>query len=32
MAQVTLKGNAIHTIGELPAVGSKAPDFQLGEC
>jgi thiol peroxidase len=29
MAQVTLKGNAIHTNGDLPAVGAKAPDFKL---
>lgn len=29
MATVTLKGNPIHTNGELPAVGSKAPDFTL---
>jgi thioredoxin-dependent peroxiredoxin len=29
MAQVTLKGNPIHTNGELPAVGAKAPDFTL---
>jgi len=29
MATVTLKGNPIHTIGELPAAGSKAPDFKL---
>nr|WP_320011592.1 thiol peroxidase [uncultured Desulfobulbus sp.] len=29
MAQITLKGNAIDTIGELPAVGSAAPDFSL---
>lgn len=29
MATVTLKGNPIHTIGELPAVGRKAPDFKL---
>ncbi len=29
MATVTLKGNPIHTIGELPAVGKKAPDFRL---
>ncbi len=28
MAQVTLKGNPIHTSGELPAVGAKAPAFQ----
>ncbi len=29
MATITLKGNQIHTCGELPAVGSKAPDFNL---
>lgn len=29
MAQITLKGNPINTCGELPAVGSKAPDFKL---
>lgn len=29
MAQITLKGNPIHTIGDLPKVGSKAPDFKL---
>ena len=29
MATVTLKGNPIHTNGELPAVGTKAPDFKL---
>jgi len=29
MAQVTHKGNPIHTNGELPAVGAKAPDFKL---
>ncbi|WP_435138300.1 thiol peroxidase [Formosa sp. A9] len=29
MATVTLKGNAIETSGELPKVGSKAPDFTL---
>lgn len=29
MATVTLKGNQINTIGELPAVGSVAPDFTL---
>jgi thiol peroxidase len=29
MAQITLKGNAINTIGTLPEVGSKAPDFTL---
>lgn len=29
MASITLKGNEIHTNGELPAVGSQAPDFLL---
>lgn len=29
MATVTLQGNPIHTIGELPTVGSQAPDFRL---
>lgn len=29
MATITLKGNAIHTNGELPTIGSKAKDFQL---
>ncbi len=29
MATVTLKGTEIHTNGELPAVGSQAPDFHL---
>ena len=29
MAVVTLGGNPIHTNGELPAVGSKAADFNL---
>ncbi|MCO4762302.1 MAG: thiol peroxidase [Myxococcales bacterium] len=29
MATITLKGNPIHTFGELPAVGSKAPEFSL---
>ena len=29
MAQVTHKGNPIHTNGELPPVGAKAPDFKL---
>ncbi len=29
MAQITLKGNPIHTNGELPAIGVKAPDFRL---
>lgn len=29
MATVTFKGNEVHTAGELPAVGSAAPDFRL---
>jgi thiol peroxidase len=29
MATITLHGNEIHTNGELPAVGAKAPDFHL---
>lgn len=29
MAEIMLKGNPIHTVGDLPAVGSKAPDFCL---
>ena len=29
MATVTLKGNALSTSGELPAIGSKAPEFKL---
>jgi thioredoxin-dependent peroxiredoxin len=29
MAQITLRGNPINTVGELPAVGSQAPDFSL---
>ncbi len=29
MAQITLKGNPIHTSGELPAVGTNTPDFLL---
>ncbi|WP_461531972.1 thiol peroxidase [Sinomicrobium sp.] len=29
MATVTLQGNAIHTVGELPAIGQKAPEFTL---
>lgn len=29
MAQVKLKGNPVQTSGELPAVGSMAPDFKL---
>jgi thiol peroxidase len=29
MAKITLKGNPIHSIGELPKIGSTAPDFLL---
>ena len=29
MATITLEGNEIHTVGELPAVGSDAPAFSL---
>jgi len=29
MAKITLKGNPINTVGELPTVGSKAPFFAL---
>jgi thioredoxin-dependent peroxiredoxin len=29
MAQITLKGNPVHTTGNLPGVGSVAPDFRL---
>ena len=29
MANITLRGNPFHTIGELPPVGGKAPDFKL---
>lgn len=29
MAQITLKGNPINTCGELPKVGTSAPDFCL---
>src|SRR5690606_8818149 len=29
MAKITFKGTAVHTQGELPAVGSSAPDFKL---
>jgi thiol peroxidase len=29
MANITLQGDPVHTNGELPAVGSKAPDFSL---
>ena len=29
MAQITLRGNPINTVGDLPAVGSSAPSFNL---
>ncbi|WP_406672958.1 His/Gly/Thr/Pro-type tRNA ligase C-terminal domain-containing protein [Natronospira sp.] len=29
MATITLQGKKIHTAGDLPAVGSTAPDFRL---
>lgn len=29
MAKITLKGNPIETIGTLPSIGKKAPDFLL---
>jgi len=29
MASITLKGNPLHTSGNLPSVGSKAPAFEL---
>ncbi len=29
MAQITLRGNPINTIGDLPAVGAQAPAFTL---
>ncbi|MBF0127984.1 MAG: thiol peroxidase [Magnetococcales bacterium] len=29
MASITLKGNPIHTCGELPKVGTPGPDFKL---
>ena len=29
MANITLKGNPIETIGELPAIGTQAPEFNL---
>jgi thiol peroxidase len=31
MAQITLKGNPVHTAGTLPAVGSKAPAFTVAK-
>jgi thiol peroxidase len=29
MSQVTLKGNPFNTVGDLPKVGTTAPDFKL---
>ena len=29
MAEITLRGNPVHTVGELPAVGATAPAFAL---
>jgi thiol peroxidase len=29
MAEITFKGNKVHTVGKLPKVGSRAPDFRL---
>ena len=29
MAKITLKGNAVNTVGNLPAVGSLSPEFTL---
>jgi len=29
MATITLKGNTIHTLGNLPSKGTKAPEFEL---
>src|SRR5262245_65464023 len=29
MAEITLRGNPIHTVGELPGVGQAAPSFTL---
>lgn len=29
MAEIAFKGNPVHSIGELPAVGSAAPDFEV---
>ncbi|MEO8516190.1 MAG: thiol peroxidase [Flavobacterium sp.] len=29
MGQVTLKGNPVNTVGQLPQIGTKAKDFQL---
>jgi len=31
MASVTLKGNPIHTLGDLPKIGEQAPNFRLAK-
>lgn len=31
MAKITLRGTECHTSGELPAIGSKAPEFTLAD-
>jgi thioredoxin-dependent peroxiredoxin len=31
MTQITFKGDPVHTIGELPKIGDKAPDFLLAK-
>ncbi len=28
MAKISLQGNPINTVGELPKVGTQAPDFK----
>ena len=32
MAVITLKGNPVNTSGNLPAAGTKVPDFLLTGC
>lgn len=29
MAEIAFKGNPVHSVGELPAVGQKAPEFEV---
>ena len=29
MAEITLGGNPVHTVGELPEIGTIAPDFEV---
>ena len=31
MATITHKGNTVHSVGELPKVGSKAPGLQADQ-